>query len=118
MRSVRASPDLPGSRERPTKAQVIDNRMSPRVHIDCEFPPELVEVVAERAAELLASRVEAADHWMTTTEAANYLRCPLSRVYALTSASRIPFHRDGSRLLFRRSELDVWVKQGGARRPG
>jgi excisionase family DNA binding protein len=61
------------------------------------LPAELVELVAERAAANLA--------------------CPTSRIYALVSARRIPHHRDGSRLLFRRAELDEWVARGGARRP-
>jgi hypothetical protein len=42
---------------------------------------------------------------------------PRSRVYALTSARRIPVHRDGSALIARRSELDSWLRAGGGRRP-
>jgi excisionase family DNA binding protein len=49
--------------------------------------------------------------------ASEFLACPSSRVYSLVSARRIPHHRDGSRLLFRRSELDEWVQRGGAKRP-
>lgn len=78
MRFARLAPTSRGSHVRPMKAKVIDNRMSPRVHIDCEFPPELVEAIAKRVAELLASRAEDADRWMTTAEAADYLRCPLA----------------------------------------
>jgi len=85
--------------------------------ISFDFPPELLEEIAQRAAELLAARVPAEDHWMTVAEAAEYLRCPISRIYALTSAKRVPHHHDGSRLLFRRSELDTWVMSGGGRRP-
>ena len=48
---------------------------------------------------------------------ASYLDCPVSRVYALASAGRIPVERDGSALIARRSELDAWVESGGARRP-
>jgi excisionase family DNA binding protein len=92
--------------------------MCPRVHIDCEFPPELVEAIAERVVELLAPQLNAPDEWLTAVEAAEYLRCPPSRIYALSSAKRIPLHRDGSRLLFRRSELDTWVKAGGGKRFG
>lgn len=85
--------------------------------VSFDFPPELVEEIAQRAAELLAARVPAEDRWMAVAEAAEYLRCPTSRIYALTSAKRMPHHHDGSRLLFRRSELDVWVMSGGGRRP-
>ena len=86
------------------------------VGVKYEFPAELIEKVAERAAELLAERTPADDQWLDVAEAAEYLRCPTSRIYALTSAGRIPHHHDGARLLFRKSELDDWVEQGGARR--
>jgi excisionase family DNA binding protein len=81
-------------------------------------PPELVEAVAVRVAELLADRppVEP-DPWLDVAGAADYLACPPSRIYALVSADRVPVHRDGSRLLFRRDELDRFVEQGGAKRP-
>ena len=48
---------------------------------------------------------------------AAYIDCPRSRVYALTSARRIPVHHDGSALIARRSELDGWIREGGGRRP-
>jgi excisionase family DNA binding protein len=81
---------------------------------------ELVELVAERAAELVAERLLAQDHaegWIGVEEAAEYLACPKSRLYALVSARRIPYCKDGSRTLFKRSELDSWVQAGGACRP-
>jgi excisionase family DNA binding protein len=40
---------------------------------------------------------------------AQYLDCPKSRIYALTQRHAIPFRKEGSRLLFKRSLLDVWV---------
>jgi hypothetical protein len=81
---------------------------------------ELVERIAQRAAELLASRsgepVE--DGWLRGAERiADYIDAPRSRVYALVSAKRIPVHHDGSALIARRSELDKWLLQGGGRRP-
>ena len=81
-----------------------------------ELSAELIERVARRAAELLRDQTQANDPWFDVAEAAEYLRCPTSRIYALTSARRIPHHHDGSRLLFRRSELDEWVERGGGRR--
>jgi len=92
--------------------------LSKRIHIDFEAPPELVEAIAERVVELLAPKLDAPGEWLTAAEAAEYLRCPPSRIYALSSAKRIPLHRDGSRLLFRRSELDTWVNAGGGKRHG
>jgi excisionase family DNA binding protein len=81
-------------------------------------PADLVEVVAARAAELVKERkVSEAERWIGVQDAATHLACPRSRIYALVSARRIPHCKDGSRLLFRRSELDSWLAEGGAVRP-
>lgn len=82
------------------------------------LPDELVERVAVRAAELVAERNgQAPDSWLSVAEAAEHLRCTTSRIYSLVSARRIPHEKDGSRVLFRRSTLDAWVEQGGAKCP-
>lgn len=83
------------------------------------LPPEFVEAVAMRVADLLAERQApvADEGFLDVNGAAAFLACPKSRVYALVSAGRLPHHRDGSRLLFDRSELRAYVLDGGARRP-
>jgi len=74
-------------------------------------PPELVEVVAQRAAELVVSGLAAAgDAWLDVEGAARHLACKPRRIYDLHSQRRIHAHKDGSRLLFRRSELDAYVE--------
>ncbi len=81
---------------------------------------ELVERIAERAAELLVRREDqsAEDGWLRGADKiADYIDSPRSRVYALASARRIPVHHDGSALIARRSELDHWLRTGGGRRP-
>jgi excisionase family DNA binding protein len=79
---------------------------------------ELVEAIAARAAELAADLVAARQEpWITVAQAADHLACPKSRVYSLVSARRIPHQKDGSRTLFKASELDAWVAQGGGIRP-
>jgi excisionase family DNA binding protein len=86
--------------------------------LSISLPEVLLEVIAERAAAIVQRRQPVgADPWLGVHEAADHLACPASRIYALVSARRIPHHRDGSRLLFRRSELDAWVERGGATRP-
>jgi len=87
--------------------------------LSLELTDELVKELAERVADLLADRHPApADAgYLDVAGAADFLACPPSRVYALTSAARIPVHRDGSRLLFDRDELREYVNNGGARRP-
>jgi excisionase family DNA binding protein len=83
-----------------------------------ELPPELVEQIAQRAAQLVAEQRAAVDDgYVDVAGAAEFLACPSSRIYALVSANRIPHHRDGSRLLFDRGELRDYVRNGGAKRP-
>jgi len=85
-----------------------------------ELDDTALDALAERLAPRLAGRLGQSNHddgWLDITTAAAYLACPKSRLYALCSARRVPHHKDGSRTLFRRSELDEWVRSGGARRP-
>ena len=83
------------------------------------LPHELLEQIAERAAELVVERsASGEDGWLRGADRiAAYIDAPPSRVYALASAKRIPVHRDGSALIARRSELDAWIRGGGGRRP-
>jgi hypothetical protein len=88
--------------------------------ISVNVADELVERIAQRAAELLAkqSGEPVEDGWLRGAERiAAYIDAPRSRVYALVSARRIPVHHDGSALIARRSELDKWLLRGGGRRP-
>ncbi len=84
-----------------------------------EAPPEFVEEVARRAAEILAELQPPSEPegYLDVAGAAAFLACPPSRIYALVSVGRIPVHRDGSRLLFDRRELRAYVAAGGAKRP-
>ncbi len=77
---------------------------------------EALDTLAERLASRLGTS-EQPEGWLTVGEAADHLRCPKSRIYSLVSARRIPFVKDGSRTLFRRSELDSWLRAGGGKRP-
>jgi hypothetical protein len=81
-------------------------------------PEDLVEAIAERAAELVTERNPGEDGWLRGAQRiAAYVDCPPSRIYALVSAGRIPVHHDGSALVARRSELDRWLLEGGGLRP-
>lgn len=85
-----------------------------------ELDDETLAMLADRLAPIIASRMAAPEQpvpWLDVDGAAQHLVCPRSRIYALVSARRIPHHRDGSRLLFRREELDDWVRTGGGIRP-
>ena len=83
------------------------------------LPPEFVERIAERAAELVAERsTNGAEPWIGVEQAAEHLACAKHRIYALVHQRAIPFRKEGARLLFRRSELDASLDEGGAARPG
>ena len=73
------------------------------------LPPDLVERIAERAAELLEERTTAAGEWLSLEEAAAYARCKPQRIYDLRSCGRLPRTGDGSRVLVRRSDLDAYL---------
>jgi excisionase family DNA binding protein len=90
------------------------------VPVSFALPPEFVEAVAQRAADLLADRMSPpVEPWIGVDEAAEHLACPVSRIYRLVSlakgrqANPVPYCKDGQRLLFRRSELDAWAGRGG-----
>jgi excisionase family DNA binding protein len=73
----------------------------------------LVELVAERAVELVLERLESAmadrSPYLNVEEAADYLRCDRQRIYDLFSSRRLTKHKDGSRVLVLRSECDELV---------
>ncbi len=78
-----------------------------------------LDILADLLAPRLAARqLHVEDGWLRGADAiAAHIDAPRSRVYALTSAKRIPVHRDGSNLIARKSELDEWVRNGGGKRP-
>lgn len=55
--------------------------------------------------------------WMNASEAADYLRCPISRVRKLTSTGELPHEHDGRRVLYHRDQLDAYIRNGGAVSP-
>ena len=66
-------------------------------------------VALERLRELVDN-----DHgpepWVGVEAAAAHLGCKRQRIYDLVHQEAIPHRRDGSRLLFRLSELDDWLE--------
>lgn len=124
-RAEPAAPSLLQDRSGPARPATPPATFEGALHGSAAFeglnvpvPAALLEAIARRAAELVAEAVPSApEAWVGVLEAAEYLACPRSRIYALASAGRIPHCKDGSRLLFRRSELDRWLDAGGGRRP-
>ena len=47
--------------------------------------------------------------WLNVEQAATYLACPPSRIYALVSLGKVQHAKDGRRTIFRREWLDAVV---------
>jgi len=79
-------------------------------------PAAALEQIAQRAAEIVARDLQPATSspWLTTNEAAAYLRANRQRVFDLTSQGRLKVHKDGARNLYRREDLDAYLLAGGA----
>ena len=73
-------------------------------------PTELLDLIAKRAAELIERPAAEADPWLTVEQAAGYLACKPKRIYDLCSQRRVPFAKDGSRTLLRRTDLDAYLE--------
>ncbi len=84
--------------------------MSDRLRL--ELPDALVDAIAERAAEIVLERLGerealAGSPYLSVDEAAEYLRSSRQRVYDLLSSGRLSRHKDGSRVLVARAELEA-----------
>jgi excisionase family DNA binding protein len=77
------------------------------------LPDELFEAIALRASQIVLERLKAeADappRLLTVSEAAEFLRAKPQRVYDLLSDGRLTRHKDGSRVLVDRCELDAYL---------
>ena len=73
------------------------------------LPPELVEQVAQRVAEILAPRFETpgASPYMTVREAAEFRRCKPKRIHNLIGDGRLTRVKDGGRTLVLRAEVEA-----------
>jgi hypothetical protein len=88
---------------------------------DVSHPADaLVAAIADEVERRVLERLAVAGEgrWLRGGQAiAAYLGCAADRVYALSSAQRIPTHHDGSTLVARTDELDAWLRDGGGLRP-
>lgn len=76
-----------------------------------------LDALADVLAERVQTRVGAGSPWLRAPEAAAYLACPESRIRKLTMTGELPSHREGRRVLYRRDELDAFIRGGGAASP-
>jgi excisionase family DNA binding protein len=86
-----------------------------RPELALALPPDLVEAIAERAAELvlqkLAEEAAVSSPYLTIPEAAAYARCKRQRIDDLLSARRLSRHKDGRRTLVLKAELEAWLQR-------
>jgi excisionase family DNA binding protein len=82
--------------------------------MNLELPDSVLEQIAQRAAEILLAREpisngNTASTYLTITEAAEFLRAKRHRVDDLLSRGTLTRHKDGSRTLILRSELEAYI---------
>ena len=83
-----------------------------------DIPDHVLDTLVGRVLERLEGLQRDEGGWLRGAAAiAAYVAAPESRIYALSSAKRIPVHHDGSALVAKRSELDAWMLAGGGLRP-
>ena len=76
------------------------------------FPPEMLEAIARRAAEIVFADIALIHdgRWLTGAKAAAaYLGCSPKRVY--NRLHEIPHEKKGARLVFHTTELDEWLRR-------
>ena len=54
------------------------------------------------------------EHWLSVEEIARYLGVSKETIYRWLERESIPAHRMGRLWKFKPSEVDLWVKNGGA----
>ncbi|MDX6592752.1 MAG: Helix-turn-helix domain [Gaiellales bacterium] len=79
------------------------------------LPPETLEAIAQRVADILEERQSQTSpgivtRWLTVDQAAQYIGANRQRVYDLRSSGRLSRHGDGGRALVDRHELDELVE--------
>ncbi len=76
-------------------------------------PDVLAALAREVAAILGLDREPEPEPWIDVKGAADHLACKPRRIYDLVHERRVPYVKDGARLLFRRSQLDAWLEPSG-----
>jgi excisionase family DNA binding protein len=72
---------------------------------------ELLDHLAVRVARELACRLSPPpEPYMNAAQAAEYLACDKRRIYDLAERGALSHYRDGKRLLFKRQDLDTYVR--------
>ena len=79
------------------------------------MPAAVLDEIVDRVTERLRDGRPAVEPWVGVADVAVHLACRRQRIYDLVGRrgpGQIPHRRDGTRLLFRLSEVDGWLAGG------
>jgi excisionase family DNA binding protein len=81
------------------------------INVGITLTDETIETIAMRAAEIALAKLTATREtpYLTVPEAAEYLCAKPQRVYDLLSTGRLTRHKDGTRVLISRVELEGYL---------
>jgi len=57
-------------------------------------------------------KVEVNEGYLTVKEAAEFLKIVTGSLYNLISQNKVPYHKSGKKVLFKKSELVEWLANG------
>jgi excisionase family DNA binding protein len=84
--------------------------------------PDFLRALAELVVPLVLVELRRSEigragelEYLTVSEAAEHVRAKPQRVYDLLSAGRLRRYKDGARVLVKRTELEAYLANGGAR---
>ena len=93
--------------------------MSDRAALSLELPDHVLDELAARVAERLAGQQRPGpERWAGVAEVAEHLGIARQGVYDRAHAAAttgFPVHRDGSRLIFKLTEVDQWLAEPEAK---
>ena len=79
------------------------------LRLPVEFPPEVLEALAERAAELVREQAHDGSRWLDVDGAVRYLGWSKQRVY--NHVGELPHRKHHGRLMFNTAELDEHLER-------
>lgn len=77
---------------------------------------ELRQIIREEVRAVLNERTSesggsGAEGFLDTDQAADLIKLKKTTLYNLINQNKIPFHKSGKRVLFKRTELIAWVNE-------
>lgn len=113
-------PPPPSDESQPSRSDARNAGLSVSFPIPADVIDGVAETIAHRTLEVLRDRLEAESPWLTTEEAAEYLRVPLGtfRERAAKGEFDAIAKQEGRRVYYHRSDLDVhrreYVRKAGS----